>query len=216
MKINYLILAALFIFPVLSQQLAAQDDDDGDLRGKPGIGFKVGLNSSNLYDTKSENFENDPKLGLAVGGFLSIPLGKVLGLQPEVMYSQKGYKAVGNVLGADYDYTRKTDYIDVPLQLQIKPASFLTIVGGPQYSFLISKGTDFNSGSISVDQQNDIENNDIRKNTLGAVVGLDLNFSHMVLSGRLSWDLQHNDGDGSSTAPRYKNVVAQVTLGVRL
>jgi hypothetical protein len=212
MKIKYLILTTIFVTALSGKQIVAQDD----LRDKLGIGFKVGLNSSNLYDTKSENFENDPKLGLAFGGFLSIPLGKVIGLQPELMYSQKGYKGSGNILVADYEYTRKTDYIDVPLQLQIKPAPFLTLLAGPQFSFLISKGIDFDAGSISVDQQNDIENNDIRKNTLGAVVGLDLNISRAVLSGRLSWDLQHNDGDGTSTSPRYKNVVAQVTLGIRL
>lgn len=214
MKVKYMILSVLFVAAFSSRQVTVAQD--GDLRDQLGIGFKVGLNSSNLYDTKSENFENDAKLGLALGGYLSIPFGELLGFQPEVMYSQKGYKGSGNILVADYEYTRKTDYIDVPLQLQIKPAPFLTILAGPQYSFLVSKGIDFDAGSISVDQQNDIENNDIRKNTLGAIVGLDFNISRVVLSGRFSWDLQHNDGDGTSTSPRYKNVVAQLTLGVRL
>ncbi len=213
MKMKYLIVCTLFLSAAFSYQAAAQDED---LRDQVGIGFKAGINSSNLYDTKSEGFEHDAKLGLALGGYLSIPLGKVIGFQPEVMYSQKGYKGSGNILTADYSYTRKTDYLDIPLQLQIKPAPFLTILAGPQYSFLLSKGFDFDSGSISVDQQNDIEDNDIRKNTLGAVVGLDFNFSRLVLSGRFSWDLQHNDGDGSSVSPRYKNVVAQATLGIRL
>jgi hypothetical protein len=131
------------------------------------------------------------------------------------MYSQKGYKGSGNLLVTNYEYTRKTDYLDIPLQLQIKPAPFLTLLAGPQYSFLLNKGIDFDAGSISVDQQNDIENNDIRKNTLGAVVGLDLNISRLVLSGRLAWDLQHNDSDGSSFSPRYKNTVIQATIGVR-
>lgn len=213
MKVKYLIVCSLLLSSLFGFQAKAQDED---LRDKVGIGFKAGINSSNLYDTKSESFEHDAKIGLALGGYLSIPLGKVIGFQPEVMYSQKGYKGSGNILTADYNYTRRTDYLDIPLQLQIKPAPFVTILAGPQYSFLLSKGIDFESGAISVDQQNDIENNDIRKNTLGAIVGLDFNFSRLVLSGRLSWDLQHNDGDGTSTSPRYKNVVAQATLGIRL
>jgi hypothetical protein len=212
MKIKILILGTIVITAFAGVQLKAQED----LRDQLGLGFKIGLNSANVYDTKSEDFEADAKLGLAFGGFLSIPLGTVIGFQPEVMYSQKGYKGNGSALGVGYDYTRKTDYIDVPLQLQIKPAPFVTILAGPQYSFLVSKGFDFDGGGISVDQQDDIENNDIRKNTLGAVVGADFNFSRVVLSGRVAWDLQHNDGDGSSTEPRYKNVVAQLTLGVRL
>jgi hypothetical protein len=211
MKMKYLILGILITSVVTAGQIKAQED----LRDQFGAGLKVGINSSNLYDTKSEDFSNDPKLGLAFGGFLSIPLGKVIGFQPEVMYSQKGYKGSGNLLVTNYEYTRKTDYLDIPLQLQIKPAPFLTLLAGPQYSFLLNKGIDFDAGSISVDQQNDIENNDIRKNTLGAVVGLDLNISRLFLSGRLAWDLQHNDSDGSSFSPRYKNTVIQATIGVR-
>lgn len=188
--------------------------DDMDMREKFSLGVKVGLNSANLYDTKGEEFDNKAKMGLAFGGFLSIPLGKTLGFQPEVMYSQKGYKGSGSLLVTNYEYTRKTDYIDVPLQLQIKPLPVLTVLVGPQYSFLVNKGFDFKAGGLSVDQQKDIDNN-IRKNTLGAVVGVDVNISHLVLAGRVAWDLQDNNGDGTSTSPRYKNVVAQLALGVR-
>lgn len=189
--------------------------DDMDMRDKLSLGVKVGVNSANLYDTKGGVFDNKAKIGLAFGGFLSIPFGKVLGFQPEVMYSQKGYKGNGSLLVTNYEFTRKTDYIDVPLQLQIKPAPILTILVGPQYSFLIHKSLDFSAGGLSVNQQNDIDNSNIRKNILGAVVGLDVNVSHLVIGGRFAWDLQDNNGDGTSTSPRYKNVVAQVALGVR-
>jgi len=37
----------------------------------------------------------------------------------------------------------------------------------------------------------------------------------LVLSGRVAWDLYDNNGDGTSTTPRYKNVVGQITLGYR-
>ncbi|NJK94855.1 MAG: PorT family protein [Bacteroidales bacterium] len=182
---------------------------------KVSFGLKAGLNISNLYDTKGEEFDSESKLGLAFGGFLSLPLGKYIGFQPEVMYSQKGFTGTGSVLTVDYEYKRNTDYIDVPLQLQIKPVPVVTILVGPQYSFLINKGFDLKSGSLSVDQQNDIENNNIRKNILGAVAGLDINFSNLVVSGRLSWDLQHNDGEGNAVSPRYKNTVAQIAIGLR-
>lgn len=212
MKIKYLFLSVVLASTVSATRVFAQED----LRDRLGIGFKAGVNISNLYDTKGEEFDNKAKAGLAFGGYLSIPLGKALGIQPEVMYSQKGYKGSGSLLVADYEYTRKTDYIDIPLQLQIKPIPYLTLLVGPQYSFLIHKGFDFKSGSISSSQQKDIENNDIRDNILGAVLGLDVNVSRFVLSGRMAWDLQHNDSDGTSTSPRYKNVVAQFTVGVRL
>lgn len=190
---------------------------ENDFRENPTLGLKVGINSSNLYDTEGDNFDHNSKSGLAFGAFLSIPFGKYLGFQPEVVYSQKGYKGSVSVLGVvDYGYTRSTDYIDIPLQLQLKPIPMLTILIGPQYSFLIHKGIKYNSGTLTVDQQNDIENNNIRKNILGVDGGIDLNIQRLVLSGRIAWDLQNNNGDGTSTSPRYRNVVMQLTVGVLL
>lgn len=178
------------------------------------FGVKAGLNFSSLYNSKGENFSGDTKTGFAIGAFFSVPIGPFLGIQPEVMYSQKGYKGSGNVLIANFSYTRKVDYLDIPILLQLKPVPFLTVLAGPQFSFLLNKGFDFKSGSISTTQQTNIENNNIRKNTLGAVVGADINISHVVLSGRLAWDLQENKGDGTSISPKYKLMVAQITVGL--
>src|SRR5687768_3461945 len=79
------------------------------------VGFKIGTNYSNVYDSKGENFEADAKFGFATGVFVSIPLGKYLGVQPEVLFSQRGFKATGTMLGSSYDLTRTKNYIDVPL-----------------------------------------------------------------------------------------------------
>jgi hypothetical protein len=50
---------------------------------------------------------------------------------------------------------------------------------------------------------------------LGAIAGVDLNFGHLVLSGRAALDLQDNHGDGSASVPRYKNMWLQFTAGYR-
>ena len=66
-------------------------------RGDEGVqlGLKVGANLSNVYDESGQDFVADAKSGLAAGVFLRLPLGKFIGLQPEVMFSQKGFKATG-------------------------------------------------------------------------------------------------------------------------
>jgi len=43
--------------------------------------------------------------------------------------------------------------------------------------------------------------------------GADVNFKHFVLGVRAGCDIMNNNGDGSSTTPRYKNVWYQVTIG---
>jgi hypothetical protein len=133
-----------------------------------------------------------------------------------VIYSEKGFKATGAFLGSNYSATRTTTYIDVPILLAIKPVSFLTILAGPQYSFLVKQENNFTSSLAVVDQQKIFDNDNIRKNTLGLTGGVDINLSNFVIGARAGWDVQNNNGDGSSTTPRYKNAWYQATIGYRL
>jgi hypothetical protein len=181
-----------------------------------GVGIRAGANFSNVYDDADDNFDTDGKLGFAGGVFLTLPLGRILGVQPEILFSQKGFSASGTLNGDTYNFTRTLNYFDVPLQVQLKPFSFLAIVGGPQFSFLLSRTDVFESGTITYQQQQDIRNDDIRRNTLGAIGGADLYLGRILISGRISWDLQDNYEDGSVVTPRYKNVFMQATVGYKL
>ena len=186
-----------------------------DKREQLHLGLKAGANYSNVYDSKGEDFVADAKFGLVGGAFISIPFGKYFGIQPEVIFSQKGYKALGTFLGSTYSMTRTTDYIDVPLLLVIKPIENISIVFGPQYSYLLKQKDAFNGGTITSSQEQIYINDNIRKNTFCLTGGLDLNMNHIILGLRTGWDMKNNNGDGTSTTPRYKNVWYQTTLGFR-
>jgi hypothetical protein len=179
------------------------------------FGLKVGANYSNVYDIKGQDFTADNKFGLAAGLFVSIPLGEILGVRPEVLFSQKGYESNGSVLGVGYKITHTANFIDVPILLELKPADFITIVAGPQYSYLISQKNTFSSSLFSGQQQQNFDNTNIRKNILCFIGGIDLNVKPLVIGLRAGWDILHNNGDGTSTSPRYKNVWYQATLGFR-
>ena len=186
-----------------------------DMRNDLLFGLKVGGNLSNVYDTKGGDFEADAKFGLAAGGFLSIPIGTYIGVQPEVMFSQKGFQGSGGALGNRYEFTRTSNYLDVPIFLTLKPAEPITLMAGPQFSFLMKQTDVFSNSFLTHEQEQQFNNDNIRKNTLCFVAGLDVNLMHVVLSGRAGWDVQNNNGDGSATEPRYKNVWYQATLGFR-
>lgn len=186
-----------------------------DLRERLLCGLKAGVNYSNVYDTQGEEFQADPKLGLAAGAFIAIPIGKYLGIQPEVLFSQKGFKATGRILGGNYEFTRTTSFIDVPLLVSFKPSEFITLVAGPQYSYLIKQSDVFANSSTSFLQEQEFENDNIRKNILCLTGGADLTLKHIVLGARVGWDIQNNNGDGTSSTPRYKNVWYQATVGYR-
>jgi hypothetical protein len=209
-KIIYIVSAVVLL---TFNQVSAQSDDR---RENLELGIKGGVNLSNIWDDASSDFQYDSKIGGVVGAFIGIPIGKMLGLQPEVLLSQKGFKGSGTLLSVPYSFTRTTTFLDIPLQLQLKPTEFFTLLVGPQYSYLIKQKDNYTFGSNSTDQEQEFKNENIRKNILGAVLGADFIYENIVISARVSWDLQTNKGDGTSTTPRYKNQLAQLTVGVKL
>lgn len=70
--------------------------------------------------------------------------------------------------------------------------------------------------SNSTQQEEAFNNEDARNNILGIVVGADIVYSYFVISGRVGWDFQTNNQNGSSTTPRYKNQWLQFTVGVKI
>jgi hypothetical protein len=210
MKKLTLIIASVLL--CTSSTIKAQDDS----REKIHLGAKAGLTISSVHDTKGENFNADPIAGFTGGGFIAIPIGKYLGIQPEVLYAQKGYSATSIQEGGSFSYTRRTDHLEIPVLLQIKPASFISLVVGPQFSYMTYREETFQSANTTLIQKQEIENDNIRKNTLGAVTGVDFYvLRRLIISGRIGWDLQDNNGDGTASFPRYRNVWLQGTLGLR-
>jgi hypothetical protein len=204
MKKTILLIATIAFTVNLSAQ------EDMDLRDRIQFGLKGGINYSNVYDAAAEEFEADFKIGFVGGAFLTIPMGKLLGIQPEVLFSQKGYSASGTVLTIPYEYTHTASFIDIPLMLAIRPTSFLTVLAGPQYSFLIEQEDEFASGSFAQDEDFELD-----KNVFGFLGGVDIKIDKVVLGARVGWDIQENNGDGTTTKPRYKNTWIQATIGFR-
>jgi hypothetical protein len=98
--------------------LSAQNDND--TRNLLHVGVKAGMNISNMFDSQNEEYQADPKIGFVGGIFVSIPIiDKTIGIQPEVLYSQKGFSAIGNILGADVSFKRTTNYLWLSSQLNI-------------------------------------------------------------------------------------------------
>jgi len=206
-KIVLIIVAITFMANIISAQ-----DNSTDLHDKLQFGLKAGVNFSNVYDSKSQEFNADFKVGFAAGAFLAIPIGKYIGFQPEILFSQKGYKSTGTLLTIAYEFTHTTNYIDVPLLFEFKPSALVTLLAGPQYSFLVKQKDVFTSGNFTNTQEQEFEND---KSVLCFLGGIDINLDQFVLGARAGWDLQNNNGDGTSTNPRYKNVWYQATLGFR-
>jgi hypothetical protein len=201
---------------IISGIMSAQGNYNGsDMRDQLQFGLKIGTNYSNVYDIKGQDFTADFKFGLAGGAYIAIPIGKLFGVRPEVLYSQKGYQSTGNILGSGYKITHTADYLDIPILLEIKPAEFITVVAGPQYSYLMHTKNKFSNSFLTAQQEQSFDNANIRKNLLCFLAGLDFNINHLVIGTRVGFDLLQNNGDGTSANPRYRNMWYQATLGIR-
>ncbi len=208
---------SIFAITVLFTSIASISvAQDGAIREKLTFGLKAGANISNVYDQQGQEFNADAKAGFAGGAFVGLPINKYIGVQPEILVSQKGYTGSGILLGTPYSNTRTTTFLDLPLQLQIKPVEFITLLAGVEYSYLLAQNDKYTYGANSSEQNQEFQKDDARRSIFGAVAGLDVNVQHFVFSTKVCWDLLNNARDGSTNTPRYKNVWVQATVGFRL
>ncbi len=205
----------MIVLVIISQQSFAQNGDT-DLRATLQFGLKAGVNYSNVYDIQGENFKANAKFGFATGAFVAVPFGTFLGIQPELLLSQKGFQATGSILGSPYDLTRTTTYLDIPLFFAFKPVNHLSFLLGPQFSYLLKEKNVFTNTLTSVQQEREFSNDNIRRYTLCYAGGADLTYDRFVLSARVGWDVLNNNGDGTTSTPQYKNVWFQATLGIKI
>jgi hypothetical protein len=217
---------AIVVGSLLTNDALAQDDSDSHSSGGGGLGMlggsthvqlgiKAGINRGNIYDEHNPTFSANGKTGYVAGAFVSIPFGAFLGLQPEVLWSQKGFVASGTTDdGNPYTFTRTLNYIDVPIQLQVKPIKLITIVAGPNFAFLTKRSDSFKSSNITSSEIEEIKHDDVRNYTLGVQGGVDVHLLGLLVAGRVGWDLQ-NSNLHSTTLPNYKNAWVQGTVGFR-
>lgn len=207
-----LLLFAMAVSTTSFAQDGTSTSSSTDTREDLKFGVKAGINLSNVYDEEGEDFVADGKVGFAGGVFVSLPLGTYVGIQPELLYSQKGFKWESEgLLGEDYEFTRTTSYLDIPVHLQIKPTENLSILVGPQFSYLLSTKNELNG--FSAEEEEEINDENYKKGVFGLSAGIDFNVENFVISARAAWDLSKTDEDGDESSIRYKNQVIQFTVG---
>lgn len=189
------------------------------------FGIKGGANYSNLSGdlTNEDIYEN--KFGAHGGVMLNIGLvdDGFLSVQPEVLFSQKGYKYADDqftFLGQNYTYkgTQTYNYIDVPLLLKINTGGVF-FEGGPQYSYLLKvkdESERTTNGTVFSKVQKEQNLDDVNRNEIGYAAGLGYQSDAGLLIG-----LRYNgsftdfakDGYRDDELRNARNQVFQVSLG---
>jgi hypothetical protein len=177
---------------------------------RPRVGITGGLNIANTISSRNSDFSTDTKLGANVGLFVDIPIIYPLSFQPEILFSQKGYRA-NTVYG---DFAQRANFIDVPILAKVKLTPAFNILVGPQVSFLMNTRNTYYDGFDVIQQTKYNYNGD--KTFVGGVLGVALDLNRNVdLRGRYTIDFQENNPNGSSGTPDFRNQVWQVGLGIK-
>ena len=190
------------------------------------FGIKGGANLSNLSGKLDNNDLYKNKFGF-VGGLLanvSLLPDNFLSIQPEVLYSQKGFKYAdksATIGGQQFTYKGNStyNYIDVPVLLKVN-AGGIFFEAGPQYSYLLNvrdKTKRALNGSSYVDYAADRNLDNVHRSEFGYVAGLGFQatngFMFDVRYNGAFTDFAKNNSYQNGDLRNARNQVFQATIG---
>ena len=204
-------------FILLLGFLATAKGQENEVRNRLALGLKGGVNFSNIIRTGDNDFDTDYTTGFNAGIFVNIPLLDRLSIEPELLFSQKGYETADNGLFADRTFKQTTNWIEVPLKLKVLITPTFNMVLGPQFSFLTKTTNEFDGDFAQVEQTEYEDDADkFKKNILGGTIGFGVDLTdHLSINGRYAIDFQRNNEDGSSDIPEFKNQSWMLSLGIK-
>ncbi len=163
------------------------------------VAVKAGVNFSNMLFEEDENSIEDLARNGAVkftGGLSFIlPLGDVVALQPELLYTQKGAESTYTILGEEFTTDLNYNYLDIPLLLRVDIGDThgeglgIYVNGGAYlgYAFSGKSTAETPVGTVETDIEFD-DADDQRRIDYGFALGGGLTL------GNLFFDLRYNHG----------------------
>ena len=172
-----------------------------------GLGIKAGPNFASQNSSGGDpGFEPDFKniTALHAGIYMNYFFGETIGIQPEILFSQKGSKV------QDIDLENKLTYIDIPILLRFQFLEILNIHAGPQFSFLTSAKSVYSGGSFDI-------KDDLRslETSLAFGAGVDLPL-RLNVTARYIIGLTNIADDTDFDDIELKNSMFQLSLGFRI
>ncbi|MGB9835492.1 MAG: porin family protein [Candidatus Saccharicenans sp.] len=177
------------------------------------FGLRAGANLAKFTGADIQEFSDTikNKAGLVAGIFLSINFGKIITIQPEVLYSMKG-AALSEPI-PEYSGKLYADYLEIPLLLKLRlplPVLQPVIFAGPSVGFKLKEKYVLNGQTVEL-QENLFQNNDY-----GAIFGAGLDLGrHLQFDFRYSLGLKKViSAAQGETPPDIKNGVWSITVGL--
>ena len=172
-------------------------------------GVKGGINFASLSFDPSEDINTGTRIGIAAGGFVALPLGSRLTIQPEGLFSQKGEKADLDGVVAKLEL----DYIEVPVLLKYAitqgASRSFHVFGGPSMAFKVRSRATASFGGTTVETGEE----NIKDTDFGVVFGAGMDFGKWSVDGRYTMglaDINNDESDDTKIRTRTISVLAGI------
>ncbi len=188
-----------------------------DVKAQSSIGIKGGYSASTLRGDDVGDI--DWRSGFAGGLFINVPFLKILSVQPEVLFRQRG--ATNRNETFNINQRIKLTYMDVPilfkLRLPINETFYPHVYIGPQFSYNIQGKYEVEAFD-GVTVEDDI---DVQKVDAGGVMGfgLDVQMNRLFFTADFRYGLGGVNIDRSDNQPfllKNKDLAIMVGVGINL
>ncbi len=172
------------------------------------LGVKGGVN---ITKVEGKAFKDEFRYGYHLGGFAEIGLGGKLGIQPEVLWSQNQTRvdsSFSDVYENSLQISNYQDvtlnYLSIPVLLNYKLGSLMTLQAGPQFGILLDQSkTLLENGQEA-----------FKKGDFSLVGGAQIHIAKIRLQGRYFVGLNNIIDVGDQN--KWNNQGFQLSLGLAL
>lgn len=197
----------------------------------PSFGVRAGVSSAGMRGEAVDNLKSlldfaDGKIttanrtGFFAGGFATIPLDKMISIEPGLYYSQKGYELKGAIsvkgaefLSANAKAQLQSNYIDMPLLLKANINGF-QIFAGPQFSYLLNADLKTTAGVLGFNLLNNTMDATAQFNRwdMGVTGGIGYKFSN-GMNITAAYDHGLSKVDANKNISSYNNAI-KIGVGI--
>ena len=190
-------------------------------------GVKVGVNFAAINGV-TNSLNNQSITALNAGVFTTLDIAGLLALQPELLYTVKGFKLTrvitnegGPTPPQPFFLTGNNSYFEIPVLLKLKfPSSSLGIIrpnvfAGPEVAFGLSSKLTVQSTDPLITEDNGSETNS-KPTDFGIIIGADadINLPGVTLIIDVRYDMGMKSLDFSQGPDQIKNRVLTINAGI--
>jgi hypothetical protein len=182
------------------------------------FGVKGGLNLSNM--TGDNTNDNTLKAGFHAGAFGKFEITEEFAIQPEFLYSAKGFTSTFDNILAEGDAQFNLNYLEIPINVVYNLSEDFAFHLGPYLGYLANANVSTNTEILNffqIDSSDELDTNNFNRLDLGLTAGLNFNMNRLIFGFNYNLGLTKVAKDNMPTQQMLgdaKNTVIQIYAGI--